>query len=695
MLERVLVLAPWGRDAQVICQVLVEQGLKAEVCPSLPALAERLQEGAGMAFITEETLVPPDTDVLTRWLEQQPAWSDFPLVVLATRRSGARSAEALHTLERLGNVVLLERPLHAETLLSAAKSALRGRRRQYQTARHLEEQIQARSETSRLFDAERVAREETMQATEKLAFALDAAGLGTFHIPLPLDTVILNDTGLAQLWLPPGTKPELAFETFCAMVHEDDRERVRRDIERTVAHRQPYDTEFRAVSPDGQCRWLRAKGMAYTGPRDTVPTRLDGITIDISSQKALEQQREGLLAAERGARMAAEHASRMKDEFLATLSHELRTPLAAIIGWTHVLRRATGSGNETARAVDTIERNARVQAKLIDDLLDMSRIISGHARLDLEALDVQTVVDNVLSSLEPTAQAKRLRFLSRNHGGRALVCADPSRLQQIVWNLLSNAIKFTPAQGEVQVAVDTRDAWVELTVQDSGQGIPAGFLPFVFDRFRQNDASTTRSHGGLGLGLAIVKHLVELHGGSVSAHSEGEGRGARFSIRLPLMATPPQAAPAGRQSARQASSRCRSGPEQASLAGARILVVDDEPDLRQLLQRVFEDRGAIVYAVGSATEALDCIEARHPHLLISDIGMPDLDGYTLMREVRQLEKIHGGHLPAIALTAFAGPDDRVRALQAGYSHHIAKPVDPEELVHLVEAELQERLAEEA
>jgi len=678
--NRILVLAPWGRDAAVVCQVLAAAGLDALQTPSAGAFAAAYDEGGGLAIITEEALTPPFVTMLAGRLTAQSPWSDFPFVVLAAKHHGPRPQQAQATLDRLGNVMLLERPLHAETLLSAAQSALRGRRRQYETRRHLEEQDQAARKTAQLFDAEQRAKAATREATEALAFALTAAELGTFHCPLPLGEIEWNPTCRAHFWLAPDSRDRIDAERFFAIVHPEDRERVRAAVQRAIDHREPYDMEYRTESPDGACRWLRAKGMAH-GPVGRPATRLDGITIDISAQKALEGQRERMLTAERAARLQAEHASRMKDEFLATLSHELRTPLAAIIGWTHVLRRSAAA--ENARAVETIERNARTQSRLIDDLLDMSRIISGNLRLDMELVDLGTVTDAVLSSLEPTAQAKQLSVGGRRGPRRPLVRGDASRLQQIVWNLLSNAFKFTPAGGKVSVTLGHEADRVVLVVEDSGQGIPEAFLPFVFDRFRQSDASSTRAHGGLGLGLAIVKNLVELHGGAVAAASDGPGRGARFEIHLP----PADGGLRASDEANEADPDTPCARTGHDFSGVRILVVDDEPDLCELLQHELEACGATVYAVRSGAEAAELVESHRPHLLISDIGMPDEDGHALLRRIRAMGPHRGGDLPAIALTAFAGPDDRARALASGFLTHIAKPMDMGELIEEVAAAL--------
>ena len=674
--SRVLLLAPRGRDAQVISQVLSPHVVDCAVCESIPAFAHELHNGAGTAFITEEALLGWPHAELVQWLAGQPPWSDFPFTVLATKRTGSRPPSALQTLEALGNVLILERPLNAETLVSAVKAALRARQRQYETRHHLQEQGQASVETQRLLEAEIDARQQMHEAREMLALALDAAELGIFHWSLASGAIRWNKTARAQFFM--GKDEAASLDRFYEILHPDDRARVRRAVDSAVEDSKPFDVEYRAVSPTGEIRWIRAKGRAYPATSGS-PSRFDGVTIDISRQKALEREREVLLQAERGARIHAEDASRMKDEFLANLSHELRTPLGAILGWTHVLGKAQLAPDQQ-RAVETIARNARAQAKLIEDLLDMSRIISGNIRLELEPLLVANMIEAVVASLQPVASARGVQVLTAIDPSAGPVCGDPHRLQQIIWNLLSNAIKFTPSGGEVGVALSRVDDRCELAVADRGVGIAPEFLPFVFDRFRQADASSTRGHGGLGLGLAIVKTLVDLHGGRVEARSPGLGLGATFTVSLPLLS--PGSASAGAAADPASAAARRYGID---LTGLRVLVVDDEPDLRDLVREVLVECGAEVLAVGSGVEALSRIEPLQPHLLISDIAMPQMDGYELLRRVRLLGDECGGRLPAIALTAFAHAEDRTRALLAGFRVHVAKPVEASELIATVAA----------
>ena len=410
------------------------------------------------------------------------------------------------------------------------------------------------------------------------------------------------------------------------------------------------------------------------------------LTRDLSERKRTEAleadgaQREQMLEAERSARIAAQRAARMKDEFLATLSHELRTPLNSILGWTQVLRRqGTPKPEDFQRGMEVIERNTRAQTQLIEDLLDLSRIMSGRVRLDVQQTAIIDVVRGAMESAEPTAQTKgvRLEGILDPRGG--IVSGDPGRLQQIVWNLLNNGIKFTPKGGKVQVVLQRIDSHIEISVSDTGIGIAATFLPYVFDRFSQKDSSTTRSQGGLGLGLAISKQLVELHGGSLHAKSPGEGQGATFIVNLPLTILQTDAS-ASRVHPTQ------SVPEKESalprLAGVHALVVDDEADARDLIQRVLQQQGAIVSVAASGAEAIRILEQSSPDILISDVGMPNMDGYQLMRRIRADEH-QGRRIPAVALTAFARTEDRKRALLAGYQSHVAKPVDTAELLIII------------
>ncbi|HEY3785673.1 MAG TPA: response regulator [Steroidobacteraceae bacterium] len=370
-----------------------------------------------------------------------------------------------------------------------------------------------------------------------------------------------------------------------------------------------------------------------------------------------------------------EQLSRLKDEFLATMSHELRTPLNAIFGWVTLLRTRRLDPPTQERALETIERNARTQKRLIEDLLDVSRIVTGKVTLELATFDPRRAIRGALDTMQPAAQAKDIRIVPVLGDSVGTVRGDFARLQQIVCNLLSNAIKFTPPGGQIDVALRRHEDSAQITVSDSGQGIKPEFLALVFERFRQEDGSISRRHGGLGLGLAIVRHLVELHGGSVQAHSDGEGKGSRFTVRIPARG---QVAPSdGVQeiSASPASS--------SMLAGLRLLVVDDEASARDLICSVLRGYGAEVWMAESGQTALTKLFEVRPHVLIADLGMPGMDGYALIEQVRALEPEFGGQTPAVAVTGYASPSDRLRALQAGYQNHVAKPLEPEELAIVI------------
>jgi signal transduction histidine kinase/CheY-like chemotaxis protein len=481
------------------------------------------------------------------------------------------------------------------------------------------------------------------------------------------------------------------FDRFYAIVHADDRKRTRQAVERTVYHREPYDIEYRTVSPQGHARWIRAKGRAYYDASGA-PTRFDGVTLDITELKLAEQRREEILAAERSAREEAERLGRMKDEFLATLSHELRTPLNAILGWSQVLSRGPLDEEDARQGLEAIERNARAQTQMIEDLLDMSRIISGKVRLDVQRLTLGDVASAAVQSVRPSADVKGVRLSTVIDPYAGPVAGDSSRLQQVVWNLLTNAIKFTPRGGQVQVVLERINSYVQLSVSDTGEGISAEFLPHVFERFRQADASTTRRHGGLGLGLNIVKQLVELHGGTVQATSAGKGRGATFSFKLPLAiaALNNGSDPKDGEHPRIAAIP-RHLADLPDLSGITVLIVDDDADARTMVQRILGESRASVLAAASAAEALEILKRDRPTVLVSDIGMPGEDGYEFIRKVRALPPNTGGDTPAVALTAFARSEDRQRALRAGYQLHIAKPVEPLELITVC-ASLVGRLA---
>ncbi|UFP95640.1 ATP-binding protein [Gloeobacter morelensis] len=406
----------------------------------------------------------------------------------------------------------------------------------------------------------------------------------------------------------------------------------------------------------------------------------EAIAVQLAQLASVAIENTRLFEAEQAAKVDAEEANRLKDEFLATLSHELRSPLTAILGWTRLLRQTDLGAVRAAHALEVIERNALAQNQLIEDLLDISRIVAGKLRIEAAAVDLAGVIEAAIGTVRPAAQARAIEVDTEIEPGVPPLMGDATRLQQVVWNLLANAVKFTPNGGRVRVRLARRGTAAEVAVSDSGQGIAPHLLPHVFERFRQADSSSTRSHGGLGLGLAIVRQLVELHGGTVSAASPGEGQGATFTVRLPFDEA--RALLAGDHSpgdwTRESPTACC-----GRLDGLRVLVVDDEPQARELVRTTLELCGAQVATAGSAAEALAEVRRFKPAVLVSDIAMPGEDGYALLRQMRLLEAEHGWRIPAVALTAYARVEDRRRALLAGFQTHLSKPVEPSELVAAV------------
>ena len=404
------------------------------------------------------------------------------------------------------------------------------------------------------------------------------------------------------------------------------------------------------------------------------------IARDITRRKQLEQEREQALERERHARELAERANRAKDAFLATVSHELRSPLSPILAWARMLRTKTLDGQNSTRAVEVIERAALAQAKLIDDLLDVSRIANGKLRLEVRPVDLGAVVEEAIEIVRPAADAKGIRLEKVLDTETGMIVGDPTRLQQVMWNLLSNAVKFTPKNGRVQITLERVNSHVEIAVSDTGQGMSAEFLPQVFERFQQAETGSARSHGGLGLGLAIVRHIVELHGGSVFVESAGVGEGSTFTVKLPRMIFARTAGEAERRHPTLGEL-----PDPAafpSLHDVRVLVVDDEPDSNEVVSTILASAGAEVRVAGSAADGLRELQHWRPHVIVSDIGMPGEDGYAFIAKVRA-QSTEIGRIPVVALTAYASGEDRVRIFSAGFKAHVVKPTEPSELVAVV------------
>jgi len=536
---------------------------------------------------------------------------------------------------------------------------------------------------------------------ERLRLALVAGNQGLYDLNLQTGDAIVNPEYAQML----GYEPDEFQETNAKWrdrLHPDDAAAFQAYEDYIAGKLDEYRVEFRQRTKAGDWKWIFSVGKIVSWDSDGKPLRMLGTHTDISDRKRAEAEREQLLLREQAAREQAEAANRIKDEFLAVLSHELRTPLNPILGWAKLLRNSKLDEQKTAFALEVIERNAQLQTQLIGDLLDVSRILQGKLSFDIAPVDLETTILAAIDTVRLAAQAKsiNLQFSIIDFGlenpsqqfslplgkdtlrglphlnSQFQVAGDTARLQQIIWNLLSNAVKFTDVGGRVEVRLERVGTQAQIVVSDTGRGISPDFLPYIFDYFRQADAAITRKFGGLGIGLAIVRHLTELHGGMVTAHSLGEGHGATFTVRIPLIKT----ALVDNQLNSHSSSDVSAG---LSLADVQILMVDDDADTRDYISFLLEQAGAKVTLAASAYEALQLLVKSIPDILVSDVGMPEMDGYMLMRQVRNLPPEKGGNIKAIALTAYAGEINQKLAIAAGFAKHIAKPVEPQELIKAI------------
>ena len=491
-----------------------------------------------------------------------------------------------------------------------------------------------------------------------MRYLLDAAALGTWDWDLVRQTVQWSDN-LERLHGVPTGSFDNTFASYERHIHPDDRARVMDSLRRAITDGTPHDVEYRVVAADGTERWVEGKGhVEHDGGR---AVRMTGVCLIVTPRKEAEHAR---LA-------SAEEASRLKDDFLATLSHELRTPLNAILGWVQMLLAGTLPADRARQAIDIIGRNAKAQAQLIEDILDISRIITGKLEIEPQLISVPHLMDGVVAAALPAARTKQITITKHVPDGLPPIDGDPKRLHQVLSSVVSNAIQFTPEKGTVDIrAVVDGDA-VELTVRDSGAGIPAEFLPHVFDRFRQADSRATRRHGGLGLGLAIARHVLEQHRGEIRANSDGPGLGTTITMRLPTRALPQDQAAAPLATTHSSLA--------LRLDGAKVVVVDDQRDSCELLAALFEQCGAQVVQCANAPAALSTLLSSSVQLLVADIAMPDVDGYDLIRQVRQID----ARLPAVAVTAYAYPQDRLKALAAGFTAYCAKPIDATHFLRIV------------
>jgi PAS domain S-box-containing protein len=510
-----------------------------------------------------------------------------------------------------------------------------------------------------------------------LQVALTAARLGSWEWNTETNTVECSDQCRAILGLP--HRSSLSFEAVFGVIHPEDQERVRNLLESSIREDTVFEAQFRVNRRDGGLRWVLSSGSVMRDQEQKV-VRMVGVSLDITERKRYDAERDELLRSEQAARQDAEAANHAKDQFLAMVSHELRTPLSAILGWARLLQAKKLDPGMTTKALEVIERSVVTQSRMIEDLLDFSRIVAGKLRLSAEEVDVSEIIRSVVESLGPTADAGSVTIEASQLASGLKVNGDPLRLQQVMHNLVSNAMKFTPAGGRVSITADAEGGIASIRVCDTGAGISKTFLPYVFESFRQAERGGTRRHGGLGLGLAIVKHLVEMHRGTVSADSPGPGLGATFTVDLPL-------AKAADTVEQQLVHTMRKGFAEGSrsdeLKGLRILVVDDQAAVRKMLKAYLERQGAEVRPSATADEAIEELMEWRPDVLLSDIAMPDEDGLALISRVRLLDSVEARDVLAIALTVHTRVEDRLRALSAGFQFFVSKHVEPAELVSTI------------
>ncbi|MBW4562811.1 MAG: AAA family ATPase [Mojavia pulchra JT2-VF2] len=512
------------------------------------------------------------------------------------------------------------------------------------------------------------------ESQERLNLALKSAQIGVWSWDIINDKFYWDEQIYQLFGVTPGTFSGTSAAVL-ARLHPDDRELLVQSLSRAINEGVEHDMEYRIIWNDGSIRHIASRGRAFFD-EEGAATRMSGIVLDITERKQANVQQLQLLR-EQTARAEAEQANRAKDEFLAVLGHELRTPLNSIIGFSDLLLKGKLKGESATKALQAIARNGKLQAQLIEDLLDVSRIITGKVRLDAHPIPLHCVITAALDTVHSAAQDKGIQLHSVVDTTVSPVFGDPNRLQQVFWNLLSNAIKFTPNGGRIDLRLERIQDKAVITVSDNGQGIEPDFLPYIFDRFRQAESSTTRSHSGLGLGLAIVRYLIELHGGNVTAHSQGKGQGATFTVTLPLLSAPDLTV------VKVEHPHTLISEQSAILSGVTVLVVDDEADGRELLQTVLKQCGAEVVTANSVKAALEILNCVQPNIIVSDIAMPEEDGYALIRQIRMMSSEPIGQIPAIALTAYAAEIDKQQALKAGFKMHLSKPVDPEAAIEAI------------
>jgi len=682
---RILLLAPTGRDAETTVQILSRAGFASEACADAEELCRAIEEGAGLAIVTAEALTPRAMRRLAETFAAQPPWSEIPLMIFVAQPEMDRAARSFEALGPRAHVTLVDRPIHVKTLLSSVRTTLRSRLRQYDIRDLLAEQ-------QKLLEKERASALRLSGLAEASLAIASALSLDDVLKMIADQAAKVINSAFALIWLKvnesAGSRTIMAMSADASGARHaiDERSELLLD---SIAHgiRGSMKLSGEELERHGGTPLFEGLRTLLAAPlleREGEPAGLlmlaekPNAEFTADDETVLTQLAQMASVAVQNARLyrEAQDANRAKDDFLATLAHELRTPMTGILGWVQMLKSDGMEQADVSAAIEMIESSTRVQARLVEDLLDVSRIIAGKLRVDLAPVELRPVVEAVVEMFHARADERKITLETDIEERPLSVYGDETRLHQVIWNLLSNAIKFTPEGGRVRVQLHCSESKAILRVSDTGQGISPEFLPYVFERFRQFDNSTVRQQAGLGLGLAIVRHLVTLHGGRVSAESDGIGSGTTFTITLPLLAVRVE---------RSELQQLRSKPEIPKLNGLRILVVDDDDEAGNLVALVLSQLGADAQAVTSVAAAVKSLRSFPADIVVSDIAMPGEDGYAMMRRLREIEPELGRQIPTMALTAYGRPEDRSRILASGFQKYIQKPVEPVELARAIES----------
>ena len=637
--QRVIVLAPMGKDAVLTESVLVQAGINCVCCSTLQEMCDLLDDGAAAVLLAEEPIIERGNDCLAEWLNRQPPWSDLPVLVAA--RPGADSAVVAQAMDLLGNVTVLERPTRIAALVSAIRTALRSRQRQYQIRTQMAERQHAIDEALR------------NQQIFKLVHSIGKIGHWEWNIRTNENR--WSPEIEALYGLPPGGFNG-TYEAWQRLIHPDDLFNAEQDIQRAL-ETGVYFTEFRVIWPDGSVHWVEARANVLKD-KDGKPLRIMGVKMDVTDRKRVEE--------------TLRDAGRRKDEFLATLAHELRNPLAPIRNSLHILRLTAGNDPPAERVCEMLERQVNHMVRLVDDLMEVSRITRGLIVLRNEETDLMTVLLSAVETSKPLITAADHQLAIALPHERIGLYGDSVRLAQVFANLLNNAARYTDRQGQIGLSARREGNQVIVSVRDNGIGIAAPMLPDVFEMFMQVDRSAVRSQGGLGIGLTLVKRLVEMHGGTVSAQSAGPGQGSEFTVRLPIADTQ-----------QHETSQPPVTQENCSLSRRRVLVVDDNEDAAASMGMLLKCLGTDVKVAHNGTTALEVIESYRPDVVLLDIGMQGMDGFEVARRVRQRTDLN--NIILIALTGWGQTEDRDRTRTAGFDHHLVKPADITALQSLLTA----------